>query len=139
MSCAVWPVFFDISVLDMVCLWREVSLPSFLRNKNLWVTSFKIDDNLAITLPLQVSPTLTNPPRNSQPVPPGEPLPNCSFEAPLRQYAVAWAESLEGLISGHQSWAVFCRYRCRLLLAESAKGSDRNAELKQRLQLWETG
>ena len=30
-------------------------------------------------------------------------------------------------ISGHQT--VLCRYRCRLLLAEIPKGSDRNVEL----------
>ena len=42
-------------------------------------------------------------------------------------------------MSGHQSWAVLCRYRCRLLLAEIPKGVDRNSELKQRLHLWETG
>ena len=55
------------------------------------------------------------------------------------RYATAWAESLEGAIRGHQSWAMLCRYRCRLLLAEVPKGSDRNAELKLRLQLWEVG
>ena len=43
--------------------------------------------------------------------------------------------TLAGAISGHQSWAVLCR----LLLAEVPKGSDRNAELKLRLQLWEVG
>ena len=32
------------------------------------------------------------------------------------RYATAWAENLEGAISGHQSWAVLCRYRCRLRL-----------------------
>ena len=53
--------------------------------------------------------------------------------------ATAWAESLEGAICEHQSWAVLCRYRFRLLLAEEAKGSDRNAESKLRLQLWEVG
>ena len=42
-------------------------------------------------------------------------------------------------MSGHQSGAVLCRYRCRLLLAEIPKGSNRNSELKQRLHLWETG
>ena len=47
------------------------------------------------------------------------------------------AESLEGAFSGHQSWAVLCRYRCRLLLAEVPKGSDRNADMKLWLQLWE--
>ena len=46
---------------------------------------------------------------------------------------------LEGAISGHQSWAVLCRYRCRLLLAEVLKGTDRNAELNLRLRLWEAG
>ena len=88
------------------------------------------------------------PPRSSQPVPPGDPLddrpqPNCTIRdivfserdkqllAELRRasamalprcvvsrYATAWAESLEGAMSGHQSWALLCRFRCRLLLAE---------------------
>ena len=53
-------------------------------------------------------------------------------------YAAAWAESLEGSMSGHQSWAVLCHYRYRLLLAEIPKGVDRNSGLKQRLQLWKT-
>ena len=30
LSCADWPVSFKILVVDMVCLWREVSLPSFV-------------------------------------------------------------------------------------------------------------
>ena len=54
----------------------------------------------------------------------------------VSRYATAWAESLVGAISGHQSRAVLCRYRCRLLLAEIFQRSDRNAELKQRLHLW---
>ena len=41
-------------------------------------------------------------------------------------------------MSGHQSWALLCRYRCRLLLAEIPKGVNRNSELKLRLHLWET-
>ena len=53
------------------------------------------------------------------------------------RYAVAWAESLEGALHRHQTWAVLCRYRCRLLLADIPKGHDRNAELKRRLQMWE--
>ena len=36
------------------------------------------------------------------------------------------AESLEGALIGHQSWALLRRYRCRLLLAEILKGVDRN-------------
>ena len=40
----------------------------------------------------------------------------------------AWPESLEGAISDHQSWAVLCRHRFLLLLAEIPKGSDRDAE-----------
>ena len=61
-------------------------------------------------------------------------LPRCV----VSRYATAWAESLEGAMSGHQSWAVLCRYRCRLLLAEIPKGVDRNSELKLRLHLCET-
>ena len=41
-------------------------------------------------------------------------LPRCV----VSRNATARAESLEGAMSGHQSWAVLCRYRCRLLLAE---------------------
>ena len=61
------------------------------------------------------------------------PLPRCV----VSPHATAWAESLEGGMSGHQSWALLCRYRCRLVLAEIPKGVDRNSELKQRLHLWE--
>ena len=57
----------------------------------------------------------------------------------VSRYATAWAESLEGAISGHQSWALLCRYRCRLLLAEVPRGTGRNSELKLRLRMWETG
>ena len=35
--------------------------------------------------------------------------------------ATAWAESLEGAISSHQSWALLCRHRCRLLWPRSQK------------------
>ena len=48
-------------------------------------------------------------------------------------------QSLEGARSGHQSGALLCRYRCSLLLAEIPKGVGRNSELKERLQLWESG
>ena len=107
--------------------------------------------------------------QSSQPVLPGEPLddsplPNCTIwhivitdrdrqllselrrasalalpRCVVSRYATAWAESLEGAMSGHQSWASLCRYSCRLLLAEILNGVDRNSELKQRLQLWESG
>ena len=60
-------------------------------------------------------------------------LPRCV----VSRYATAWAESLEGAMSGHQSWALLCCYRCRLLLAEIPKGVDRNSGKK--LHLWETG
>ena len=95
------------------------------------------------------------PTQSSRPVHPGEPLddsplPNCpirdkqlltelrgaSAMALLRcvvsRYGTAWAESLEGATSGHQSWAVLCRCRCRLLLAKIPKGVDRISELKLR-------
>ena len=62
-------------------------------------------------------------------------LPRCI----VPRCATAWAESLEGAISGHQSWALLCRYRCRLLLTEVSKGTDRNAELKLRLSVREAG
>ena len=61
-------------------------------------------------------------------------LPRCVVSG----YATTWAESLEGAMSGHQSRALLCRYRCRLLLAEIPKGADRKSELKLRLHLWET-
>ena len=86
-------------------------------------------------------------PQGSRPVPPDRDkqllselrrasamaLPQCV----VSRYATAWAECLEEATSGHQSWAVLCRYRCRLLLAESSRGVDRNSELKLRLRLWE--
>ena len=50
-------------------------------------------------------------------------LPRCI----VSRYATAWAESLEGAISGHQTWALLCH---RL-------GSG--PPLKLRLQMWETG
>ena len=62
-------------------------------------------------------------------------LPRCI----VSRYATALAESLEGAMSGHQFWAVLCRYSCRLLLAEVPKGTDRNLELKLRLRMCETG
>ena len=83
-----------------------------------------------------------------QPVPPGDPLDDSPLltELPralprciVSRHATAWAESLEGAISGHQSLAVLCRYRCHLLLAEVPQGTDRNAELKLRLRLREAG
>ena len=90
--------------------------------------------------------------QSSQPVPPGEPLDDTQLLSELRlvsamalprcvvsRYAMAWAESLEGAMSGHQSWALLCRYRCCLLLAEIPRGVDRNSELKQRVQLCESG
>ena len=61
-------------------------------------------------------------------------LPRCV----VSRYATSCAESHEGAMSGHQSWALLCRYCCRLLLAEIPKGVDRNSELKLRLRLWET-
>ena len=54
-------------------------------------------------------------------------LPRCV----VSRYATAWAESLEGAVSGHQSWA--------LLSFPLSKGVDRNSELKQRLHLWKSG
>ena len=57
----------------------------------------------------------------------------------VSRYATAWAENLEGAFNGHQFWAILCRYRCRLLLAEVPDGSDRNTQLKQLLQLLEAG
>ena len=62
-------------------------------------------------------------------------IPRCA----VSRYTTAWAESHEGAVSAHLSWALLCRFRCRLLLAEIRKGSNRNAELKQRLLLWEAG
>ena len=52
-------------------------------------------------------------------------IPRCT----LSRYAAAWAESLEGAINGHQSWADLRLCRCRLLLAEISQGSHRNENL----------
>ena len=46
-------------------------------------------------------------------------LPRCV----VSRYATAWAESLEGAVSGHQSWALLCRCRCRPTSAEFAEAA----------------
>ena len=106
---------------------------------------------------------------SSQPVPPGEPLddsplPNCSIwntvltdrdkqllSEPRRASAMALPRRVVLSIrhglgrksrGSHERSPVLalpCRCRCRLLLAEISKGVDRNSELKQRLQLWQSG
>ena len=97
------------------------------------------------------SPTVHQPFQSSQPVPQATPSTRARFRqllAELRRAsamavprcivsrnAMAWAECLEGAISGHQFWAVLCRYPCRLLLVKVPKGTDRIAELKLRLRL----
>ena len=106
-------------------------------------------------------------PKMIRAVPPGEPLDDCPLpNCPIQDIALtelvsqlltelrlasAMALMVHGLsiryglgrksrraMSGHQSWAVLRRCRCRLLLAEIQKVVDRNSELKQRLQLCET-
>ena len=86
------------------------------------------------------------------------PLPNCpvkaksnyppNFAGPRQWLSLAASflavprrgQSVEGAIGGHhQSLAVLCLYRCRLLLAEVPKDTDRNAELKLRLRVKECG
>ena len=47
----------------------------------------------------------------------------------VSRFATACAESLEGALTGHQSWAILCRYCCH----------PTETQLKQRLQLWEAG
>ena len=49
------------------------------------------------------------------------------------------AESLEGCMAGNATWGFLARYRSRTLLAHVPKGTDRVAELKRRLRLWEQG
>ena len=108
-----------------------------------WAISFRTDDSWDIRV--------QRPPISSQPVHPGgplddSPLPNCPTReitlterdkqvlvelrrasamalprCAVSRYARAWAESLEGAISGHQSWAVLCRCRCHLLHADIPK------------------
>ena len=105
-------------------------------------------------MPLQASPTL--PPIRQQPIPQGDtqddsPLSNSqirdiatterdaqllgdfrwasSMATPrtlVSRYAPAWAESLEGVLTGHRSWAILCRCRCRLLLPEVPHKADTN-------------
>ena len=66
----------------------------------------------------------------------GHPAKHCI--ALRHSYATAWAESLEGALSGHQYWATLCRHRLPLVAGGSShKGQDGNAELTRRLQLWE--
>ena len=90
------------------------------------------------------------------------PLPNCplgtspsrngtsrasSFAGPLRWHSRdAWSlntpryrQILQEAMSRHQSWALLCRYHCRLLLDEIPNGTNRNSELKLRVRLGEKG
>ena len=53
------------------------------------------------------------------------------------RYAVAWSESLDGAMHGDETWALLCRYRAKLLLADVSHGTDRNEELKRRIRHWE--
>ena len=52
---------------------------------------------------------------------------------------VALAESLEAAMAGHDKWSFLARYRSRLLLAHAQQGTDRVAEVKRRLHMWEQG
>ena len=67
------------------------------------------------------------------------PSPLLSSQAVASRFAIAWAESLQGSMSGDETWALLCRYRRKLLLADLLVGTDRNEELKRRLRLWERG
>lgn len=53
--------------------------------------------------------------------------------------ATSWTESLHGCMAGNETWAWLARYRSRLLLGPIPEGSDRNTEIKRRLQQWEHG
>ena len=53
------------------------------------------------------------------------------------RYTTAWAQSPEGAVNRHRSWAIFRRNRCRVLPEKIAKGCDGNEELKWCLPLWE--
>ena len=118
----------------------------------LWPTFSKTDDSQVNRMPLQASPTLTNPlPPHSQfreethwmtvhfrtaqsgtlslQSKTGSCLPN---SAEPQQWPSHAAQSHDTLlcgpkalraISSYQSWALLCRYRCRVLLAEIPMGS----------------
>ena len=107
----------------------------------------KLEFHMILTVPRLGCLTGTSLLPSSQPVPQGDllddsPLPNCPIRdivlterdmqvlpelrrasamalprCTVSRYATAWAESLEGAISAHQTWALLCRYCCRLLLS----------------------
>ena len=111
------------------------------------------------------APTDQQPPQSSQPVPPGDPLddkpatklshsghyyhrtgqagtrrasPGLRNGTPaMRGLSMSPLHGQKGAMSGHQSWVLLCRYRCRLLLAGSLKVSTGTRNLKLRLLLWE--
>ena len=119
-----------------------------------WVIFSKIGDSQVIGMPLQASPTL--PPIRQQPIPQGDPQDDSPLSnSQIRDIAIterdaqllgdfrwassmatprslvsrnapAWAQSLEGVLTGHRSWATLCRYRCRLLLPEVPHKADTN-------------
>ena len=57
----------------------------------------------------------------------------------IPRYAVAWAECLEGLVTGDPTWSQLAKWRCRLLLCDIPRDSDRVTEIRERLCLWEMG
>ena len=88
-------------------------------------------------------------PQGSQPVPPGDllddrPLPNCPVrdvllterdKQLLAELRRASSITLPRCISRYATAWALCRYRCRLVLAEVPKATDRNSELKLRLRI----
>ena len=154
-SCAsstVRPVF-SVTQFDRDGAVAAVIAKRILQPRTSWqVTSSKTADSLDTRM-LQATPH--HPPHSSQPVPPADPFGDSPLSnrfireiaitqrdkqlfADLRRASagaiprcIAWVESLQGAIGGHESWAMLCRYRCRLLLAGGRYKVARSAMREQ--------
>ena len=98
--------------------------------------------------------TPPSPPDSPQPIPQGDPSDDGPLPlSPIRDVAaterdaqllvdlrrasvVAIPRRRDGALTGHQCWAILCRYRCRQLLAEVPTGvRQKHTQLKQRLRV----
>eukprot|EP00973_Karenia_brevis_P046729 6484395-Karenia_brevis.AAC.1 len=54
------------------------------------------------------------------------------------RFALTWAECLEGLVTGDETWSLLARCRARLL-ATWFSPETKTQEMRGRLKLWEQG
>eukprot|EP00973_Karenia_brevis_P094477 12422703-Karenia_brevis.AAC.1 len=57
----------------------------------------------------------------------------------VTRYTASWAECLEGIVGADKTWCLVPRYRARLLCTLCPLEAGKHKELKERLELWESG